>query len=186
MIHLKSDAKLSLDQPVGKAVFSNDMRYRYLLQRDWELADAAGIICWIGLNPSKADHEHNDQTITRMMNYSKLWGFAGMLVVNKYALISTSPKGLTAKHCSDPVGPKNDDYLLAACTKWDRIHTSMVLACWGSTPDPFKRGKKILKELSKQQIKVYCLGTTNKGCQPKHPLRLAANLHPIIYREIKA
>ena len=42
-------------------------------------------------NPSIADKKNNDPTITRLINYSKLWGFGGLYVGNIFCNISTKP-----------------------------------------------------------------------------------------------
>ena len=42
-------------------------------------------------NPSTADKKNNDPTITRIINYSKLWGFGGLYVGNIFCNISTKP-----------------------------------------------------------------------------------------------
>jgi len=37
----------------------------------------------IGLNPSTADENENDPTITRCINFAKSWGYGGVCVTNQ-------------------------------------------------------------------------------------------------------
>ena len=46
--------------------------YRYLLWREWN--SDRKTVSFIMLNPSRADAELNDPTITRCINFAKSWG----------------------------------------------------------------------------------------------------------------
>lgn len=105
------------------AIFSPDRRYRYLLRRRVSLDP---LVCvWILLNPSTADEHKNDPTIRRCIDYSRMWGFGTMEVVNLYALRTTYPH--LALREADPVGPENDLYILEAAQRADR-----VMLGWGN------------------------------------------------------
>ncbi len=59
--------------------------YRYLLWREW---DSQGkTVSFIMLNPSRADAEVNDPTITRCINFAKLWVYGRLEVVNLFAIV---------------------------------------------------------------------------------------------------
>jgi hypothetical protein len=172
-----SPGVLSRGDPIGTALFSPDRRYRYLLSREWEVDNTGGVCVFIGLNPSKAGATDADPTVRRMVNFARSWGYAAMVVLNKYAYISTSPKGLREKGLSDPIGPDNDRILFKFC----QAHSSTVVACWGSNPDPVNgRTENLLKKLRKKQVRIYCLGYTNRG-DPRHPLYLPENTTLIRY-----
>jgi hypothetical protein len=92
------------------------------------------------------------------------------LAVNLFAFRSTNPKGL--KTVSDPIGPENDEYLLAAVDWADEI----VIA-WGAGgaargPLVDQRAKAVLELLKSHRL--WCLGYT-KGNQPRFPLYLRAD-----------
>ena len=74
--------------PAG-AVFSDDMVYRYRLWRTWD-PDLPTCL-FIMLNPSTADHEQNDPTIRRCLDFAKQWGYGQLLVGNLFALRATDP-----------------------------------------------------------------------------------------------
>ena len=58
--NLKTDAK-----------YSACRKYRYALCRNWDESKPYAMI--IGLNPSTADENENDPTITRCINFAKSW-----------------------------------------------------------------------------------------------------------------
>ena len=74
------------------AVFSEDRRYRYLLER--RVGDSPKRVLFIMLNPSKADEKYNDPTIRRCIGFAREWGFGLLHVVNLLALMSTDPRAL--------------------------------------------------------------------------------------------
>ncbi len=51
----------------GDAVFSPCGKYRCWLTRDWGPVNSPRVL-WILMNPSTADAEHNDPTITRCIH----------------------------------------------------------------------------------------------------------------------
>ena len=55
------------------AKFSKCRKYRYTLWRTWNVKKPK--VMFLGLNPSTADEINNDPTVTRCINYSKLWGY---------------------------------------------------------------------------------------------------------------
>ena len=58
-----------------------------------------------GAEPSKADHEIDDPTIRREINFTVDWGYGGLIKVNLFGLRATDPKEL--KRHPDPVGAEN-------------------------------------------------------------------------------
>ncbi len=48
-------------------------------------------VVWVMLNPSTADHVHDDPTIRRCMGFARAWGYGGIAVVNLYAWRATDP-----------------------------------------------------------------------------------------------
>ena len=150
---LKSWAKLS---PCG--------RYRYTLGRRWSWHGP--LACWIMLNPSTADARNDDNTIRRCVEFSKLWGCGGLVVVNLFALRSTNPSWLYLS--DDPVGQDNDRHILEAS---DRCKVRVV--AWGAHGALHVRGQHVKSLLQAADPRpLQHLGLTKEG-QPRHPLRLA-------------
>jgi len=125
---------------------------------------------FIGLNPSYADEDNNDVTITRCISYAEKWGYGGIIVGNLFALISTSPKRI--KEVDDPVGPRNDFWL-----KKLRGEADIVVAIWGNSGAYLGRAEEVCLMFPK----LHCLGITKRG-YPHHTRGLPRGVKPIAYR----
>lgn len=148
-----------------KAKISEDKIYRYTLSRTWDSTKPT--VLFIGLNPSIADENIDDPTITRCINFAKDWGYGTLLMANLFAFRSTYPKEIYL--IDDPIGKDNDYYLLE-CVK----QSDLIIACWGNNGTYMDR-EKIIKELVPN---LYCL-QKNKNGTPHHPLRLPRDINPI-------
>lgn len=152
------------------AILSECGLYRYQLDRLWS-HQGFGMITWVMLNPSTADGESDDATLRRIYDYSYQWGYGALRVVNLFAYRATKPKELFA--VPDPIGPKNDSFILNAA------HASQaIVAAWGSHGTLAGRAKAVEQLLF--SIRLQCLGMTANG-QPKHPLRLDSKLSLVDY-----
>lgn len=154
------------------AVFSLDRRYRYALYRIWG-PSKQGLLVFVMLNPSTAHGRYgqpkcDDATIRSCMRIARALGYAGIVVVNLFALCMTDPLGL--KVDPDPIGPLNDQYL-RTCAEVG----SAVVAAWGSHNKIKEllrpRAEAVLKLLRTGRGAVFAFGH-NKDLQPKHPLYL--------------
>ena len=76
-------------------------KYRYRLRRTW---DERPPLPFVMLNPSRADAEKDDKTITRCIDFAMREGAGGIIVVNLYALREPHPPRL--KEAEDPFGPE--------------------------------------------------------------------------------
>ena len=148
-----------------KANISKDKIYRYTLSRTWDSTKPT--VLFIGLNPSIADENIDDPTVTRCINFAKDWGYGTLLMANLFAFRSTYPKEIYL--IDDPIGKDNDHYILE-CVK----QSDLIIACWGNNGTYMGR-EKIIKELVPN---LYCL-QKNKNGTPHHPLRLPRNITPI-------
>jgi len=152
---LKSTAKLSPCR-----------RYRYQLERIWD--PDLSVCAFIMLNPSTADENANDKTITKCMKYAKSWGFGGILVVNLFALRSTDPNKM--KTDKDPIGNEADDYLLEALSR-----AQLAVCAWGTDGSHLGRSKQVVDLLRRKGIETFCLKKTKSG-EPNHPLYLSPKI----------
>jgi hypothetical protein len=161
-------ARVNQDYPVSEAVISDDGLYRYVLNRRWS---DGPVMPWIMLNPSTADTQVNDATITRCCKLARRENCGGICVLNAYALRATDPVEL--KRHPDPVGPENDRWLAGlgelakiACHV-DGEQAFPVVVAWGANPMAAARVRRVMELLA--GIPVVCLGVTRSGA-PKHPL----------------
>lgn len=155
---------------VHTALFSDCGRYRYTLERQWDPDTPA--ICWIMLNPSKANAEQNDPTIRRCIDFAWRWKAGGIIVVNLFALVATFPAELAK--AEDAVGPVNDEAIRQA------VMGRRVICAWGNVPRcPWldSRALAVAEILESTRTPLKCLGLTKAG-QPSHPLYLSAAVKP--------
>ena len=143
--------------------------YRYLLWREW---DSNRTVSFIMLNPSRADAQVNDPTITRCINFAKSWGYGRLEVVNLFAY--RTPKPSLLKQAAEPIGKDNDRYILESVNRSDRI----ILA-WGNH-GLWRKQDLYTLDLLKKYNHLYSLGITKRGC-PRHPLYLRSTIKPQIY-----
>lgn len=146
------------------AVFSDDRMYRYVLWRSWGPGPR---VCFLMLNPSRADAEVDDHTIICCIRYAQDWGYGSLDVVNLFAYVSTNPAGLL--NAADPIGPENDDHIWRAY--WRSLET---VAAWGWSPATGSRDQEVIRLVERD---LYFLKLTKTGV-PRHPSRLASSLVP--------
>ena len=160
------------------ATWSPCKRYRYTLRRTWANPDASALrlVTWILLNPSTADETQDDPTIRRAKEYSKTWGFDGLIIVNAYALRSTDPKGLWK--VEDPNGPENDAAILGACREsavsYNGKSIGRVVCGWGTNLRNDRRDAlaRLLVAVDLSALKV------NANGSPAHPLYQRSDVVP--------
>jgi hypothetical protein len=133
--------------------------YRYKLWRTWD--GTLPPVTFVMLNPSTADHERDDPTIRRCLDFARRWGCGSLRVVNLFALRSPDPAAL--RTAADAVGPENDGTILEACG------AGLTVAAWGAHPFAVRRVRRVLELLNGAGARLRCLGVTKEG-HPRHPL----------------
>lgn len=144
------------------AVISQDGQYRYELRREGVDADLRGLLPIVMLNASTADHRKNDPTIKRCCSFAERFGYGGIIVGNAYGLRATKPTALWTH--PDPVGPENDEWLARIAGE-----NRLILCAWGADAKP-KRVKQVVRILTANGARLYCLGTNKSDGSPRHPL----------------
>lgn len=146
----------------SEAVYSDCESYRYSLTRVW---DGNGPrVNFVMLNPSKADEINNDPTVERCERRARHLGFGAFRVTNIFGWRDTDPFAM--RRAKAPVGPENDDLLLAAAQWADQI-----IAAWGVHGAHRQRGEQVAHLLRQAEIRMFHLGLTKEG-HPRHPLYL--------------
>lgn len=149
------------------AVISECRKYRYELRRIWD--ESKPLVLFIGLNPSKADAEDDDNTSRVCINYAKRWGYGGLLLGNLFAVRSTDQAGLFK--AEDPVGPRNDNALAEL-----QNQAALVVCAWSGSGHYQARDRAVLGTLRDP----HCLVRLKSG-HPGHPLYKSGALQPIRY-----
>ena len=114
----------------------------------------------VGLNPSTADAEDDDPTISALKRLLEPLGYGGVYMTNLFAWISSEPNDLRAQ--PNPVGD-NDEWLDIIRGKC--LH---VVFAWGS----FKQAEYRVKKIMQRFPDGYIFGLTTNG-KPLHPLAAA-------------
>lgn len=143
------------------AIFSEDNKYRYVLWRIWSVQKP--LLMYIGLNPSTANANKNDKTISNLITITSKNGYGGFYMLNLFGLISTQPEALTVD-LKAAIG-KNDYYLREYGNRVNKI-----VYCWGNFKEANERALQVVAILSQYTDRA-CLGK-NKNGTPKHPCRL--------------
>jgi hypothetical protein len=141
-----------------RAVFDPTAQYRYWWSRRWD--SARPVLNFLMLNPSTADAERSDPTVTRCLHFARAWGFGTLIVTNIFSYRSTDPRAL--RTVADPVGPENDAWIVQAADRANR-----VVVAWGTHGTLGGRQDQVLALLHDHPL--YALGQTHQGC-PRHPL----------------
>lgn len=137
------------------ALFSPCKKYRYRLWRIWD--ETKPLVMCIGLNPSTANGEKNDPTITNLIKAFKKINYGGFYMMNLFAFVSSKPASLLL--CPDPLG-ENDVHLNAV-----KNICSEVVFCWGTFPEATQR----IKHVELNFLNAKCFGKNANGT-PEHPL----------------
>lgn len=152
------------------ARFSADGKYRWVLRRviEPDLSKYGGKIVFCGVNPSDAGSVRNDPSVVRMINFTALWCFGELAVVNPFSAISSTPDKLA--EMPDPVGGETDYWLRREFNDCD-----LIVPMWGAIEKVpphlryrFDDARRLMRE-SSTQCKVF--GLTKQG-HPQHPLYL--------------
>lgn len=139
------------------AEFSQCGNYRYKLWRIWD--ESKPLAMCIGLNPSTANADKNDQTISYLIKMLAILDYGGFYMMNLFAIISSKPEILLTH--PDPIG--ENDFKLMEVKSFCRD----VIACWGG----FKQAEERIKVVSPKFPNALCFGVTASG-KPFHPLAM--------------
>lgn len=169
---LSFDIDLPEDFPASMAMaalISKDEVYRYWLARAWDLELPPMV--FIGLNPSTADAVQDDPTIRRCISFAKAHDCGSIVMVNLFAFRATEP--IEMKKAADPIGPANDDWLVAAFGRAKETG-GKVVAAWGVHGQYKDRDYAVAALAERGGVELLCLGKTQAG-DPRHPLYLKSD-----------
>ncbi len=182
------------------AIFSRCGRYRYRLERVWDLRKP--ILPWVLLNGSTAGKTANDPTLVRLIGYSRRWDFGGLWLVNAYGAVATRPEDLFAM--DDNLGIRNqfhvqrtirEAHATAQNLNRQRLRTPRiepapghsgstlpVIVGWGNHGARRGHDHRVMDWIRNAgpPVAIQCLGVTKRGC-PVHPLYRRADAPRIPY-----
>jgi hypothetical protein len=158
--------------------FSPCRQYRYTLLHRWDELFERRRAIFICLNPSTADENQLDPTLTRIRSFSQRLGANEFLMLNIFAYRATDPQDMMA--VEDPVGSENDAQIAQAIKDAYALnHGQLDIVCgWGNHGLHMNRQASCLDLLTEfrqlPNLHIRCLGT-NANQTPKHPLYIAAD-----------
>jgi hypothetical protein len=173
---------------LGRAIYSDDMVYRYLLSRGAQAGDLM-LVTFLMLNPSTASHDEDDPTIRRCRGFARREYAAASLadslaveVVNLFAFRATLKKDCFA--APKPVGgEENDDAIIGSCQR-AKATGGIVIAAWGNEPRAARREREVLGFLAARGFELWRFAPAEKLARkdfdyPPHPLYLKSDT-PIV------
>ena len=160
----------SFMEPSG-AIFDQWREHRLYLWRIWDRH--LPMIMFIGLNPSTADEELNDQTIRNGIGFSRNWGYGGIFMCNLFTLVSKDPDELNKRQ---PLCIGSDLPMRVIRKRVDK-----AVACWGGLVRGICKGGDRVERIIWDHSPLYCLGKTKDG-DPKHPLYIPYSQELEFYR----
>ena len=167
----------------------NGQRYRYLLwQENDDVADGKDKhICWVMLNPAKADLYQNDCSVCKVIKFSHDCGYKHVAVLNLIPIYAPNTPALQNLYkCNvDIAGEWNKQI---KCMKEALMGADKVVLAWGNPNNELLPALKLAKhhlidclQETKQIGNTFCIDTTTHG-HPRHPARRRIHcLHPFIF-----
>jgi hypothetical protein len=144
------------------AVFSPNNLHRLVLWRKWSKSRFK--ITFIGINPSTAGKSENDQTITKLIEFSKRFGAGGFYIINLCTRISTDSDQLKVLR---PLNYGDPNHLLQTAI----AKSAYIVPMWGNKGSQFK-DQIVRTVLMCEDRMMFTFGLTSKA-QPGHPLMLS-------------
>jgi hypothetical protein len=148
----------------SSAVISACSCYRYLLRRTWD--DNLPPYVLGMLNPSTADADFDDPTITRSVRRAASLGHGSLIVWNLYAFRATDPAKL--RQAPDPVGSDNTNWIRTALQECSTREGNAIVG-WGGNAINLNAVAVACRIAEEVGVSLQCLGVTKDG-HPKHPL----------------
>ncbi len=159
---------------LGSASFNAEGDCRFTLER-WLEPVSRDYVLWIGMNPSTADAEVNDPTITREWGFTVGFRMNRMIKVNVSPYRATNPKGIVVDGLGDEYAHNEDEILRLA------KEAQIVVLAHGVLPKiimPY--GDSLYQGLRRAGVPCRCLGRTKAGFA-RHPLYVPSNTPLVEY-----
>jgi len=154
-------------------LFSDDRRFRYVMGHIWD--EDLPALCSCALNSSKGSKDKNDPTNTRLQVRAMAMNLGGVIYVNGFPFVSSSPKEMMKQ--ADPFGDRD----LADSIILKYAANNFLLCGWGNHGTHMGRDQELIHLFTDAGIKMHALKITTQG-QPWHPLYLSYDTKPFEWR----
>ncbi|GEP06464.1 DUF1643 domain-containing protein [Methylobacterium oxalidis] len=164
--------------------------YRFTLTRTW---GEGGRVCFIGLNPSTADHRIDDPTVRRWIHFARVWGYGGFTAVNLYPFRSSTPAACRAWSRWQENGP--DWYVRDVIQEnlgivvREAKAAALVVPCWGAGAWGPEWVDHVCEQIQSDESPwpdLHCFAQSKDG-SPVHPMargrnRIPDHAQPVLWR----
>lgn len=163
--------------------------HRLVIHRRWDLVSLPGVgeygppLIACLQNPSTADRDKPDPTLSKVCGYAQRWRCGGVIIVNPWTHRATDPADFLAilRH-GVPQDPRADEALGDVFDLAANDPRTIILAGWGSKIDKFPGGpERIAQVIALAQARglgFHALAVSKDG-HPIHPLYLSYELKPL-------
>ena len=164
-----SDVNVKMVVHTENGVYKNGGSHRSILTVCWDGHGQRKAVA-IGINPSKANDQRSDNTITRLARYLDMYGFCQFKMLNLYESYSTDQKGI--------IKTSETDFSLY---EKEFADADAIFIVWGLSSQYIEQKKAAIQILAKYSEKLYCL-KNQTGRFPIHPSRMAYNVTIIPFK----
>ncbi len=155
---------------MGNWLFENnsDNSARYILGEK----GSNPLVC-VGINPSTAEPDNLDRTLTNVRTFSQIHGYDGWLMLNVYPQRATYPKDLHDE-LDKELHAANLEQIAAYLSKYKSVD---IWAAWGTIINKRKYLASALKDIAEKLEDINArwvrIGKVSKYGHPHHPLYLS-------------
>lgn len=172
------------------ATFARSATLRLTLTRHW---GDGSLACFIGHNPSTADHEQDDPTVRRWMHFARAWGHAGFIAVNLYPIRGTDPGEARRWADFERNGPdwhtRDDIHHNMDVVAREAKRAAIVVACWGAIARDGIYVDTLIERVQSGEAPwpdIHVFGLTAGGA-PIHPMargkyRVPDDARPVLWK----
>jgi hypothetical protein len=156
------------------AMHTRNGLHRYYLDYSFEGANAGQddeperILMACGCNPHKATRHGSDNTVSKLVNVARQWGYTRLLMANVFSYCDKNPANLRAP------GLVLRDWHTDRFLKAMVANAQAFLCCWGEPAVDLDAARcvKIEAMLRKTGKPLFCIGHVQGTNIPKHASRL--------------
>lgn len=166
---------------IREAIISECGAYRFRLDRKWS-GDPPMLVCM--LNPSTADAERDDPTITKLIGFANRFGFGHLIVVNLYPFRATKPADLKAAHYPNP---SQNAHTIREAVRQVLVEPGYipqrgeVFCAWGANARGRPEAAHFLAGVREAGGTPYAFRLLSDGT-PEHPLYIPYDITPAVMR----
>ena len=151
------DRKIKIHTKNGS--YSEGAANRSILTVTWDSNNTKTAVA-IGINPSKANDNRSDKTLTTLGRFLAANGYKELKMFNIFESYSTDQSGINYKTATDFVTYKSEFE-----------NADAIFIVWGVAKSYKSEKEKIIEILKEYGDKIYCLKKDNR--YPLHPSRMS-------------